>query len=128
MGLKLYLFSIYATILISLGLSLLLVFNVNPFQAPFWIITLFYLTVCLFFTATFALIGFYLKVKASNREVIFNHLIPTLRQSLLLSLFIISILFLQQIKVVNWWILILMAVIFILLELFYRSRKTYRKI
>lgn len=126
MGLRLYLFSIYSTIIISFGLNMLLIFNVNPFQAPFWIIVLFYLTICLFLTSVFALTGFYLKVRASNREVIFNHLIPTLRQSFLLALFIVSILFLQQIKVVNWWILILVAVIFILLELFYRSRKTYR--
>ena len=70
-----------------------------------------------------AIVGFYLKVWALNREIIFAHLVPTLRQSALVSFTIIGLLFLEQIKALNWWV----AGVFIcgigLAELFFRSKK-----
>ena len=124
MGLRLYLFSLIATIIISFGLWLLLLFNADPFQAPSWIIVLFYLTYCLFLTSLITLILFYYKVWASNREVIFNHLIPSIRQSFFVAVILTLILFFQQIKVLNWWIVALLVVTMIFLELIFRSKKT----
>jgi len=123
MGLRLYLFGLYSTIAISLGLCVLLIFNINPFQAPFWIIAIFYLTIFLFFMAIFGIMGFYLKVWATNREVIFAHLVPTLRQAGFLALIIVGLLFLMQVRVLNWWVAVLFVISIGLIELFFRSRK-----
>jgi len=123
MGLRLYLFGLYSTIAISLGLCLLLIFNINPFQAPFWIVSIFYITVFLFFMAVFGISGFYMKVWATNREVIFALLGPTLRQAAIISLIIVGLLFLQQVRVLNWWVAILYIVSVGLIELFFRTRK-----
>lgn len=123
MGLKLYLFSLYSMMVLSLGLWILLLFNVNPFSAPSWIIITFYLTLYCFLLGLFAVIGFYLKVWASNREVIFAHLMPTLRQSALIAFAVIGLIFLEQVKALNWWVAILFIVSISMLELFFRSRK-----
>jgi len=108
---------------LSLGLWFLLLFNVNPFTAPTWIVIVFYLTLFLFLVGIFAIVGFYFKVWASNREIIFSHLAPTLRQSALISLLIIGLIFLEQVKALNWWVAILLVAAVIMLELFFRSRK-----
>jgi len=123
MGLRLYLFGLYSAMIVSLGLWFLLLFNVNPFQAPFWIIATFYLTLFFFWMAAFAIIGFYLKVWATNREVIFSHLSPTLRQSAILSLMVVGLLFLQQVRVLNWWVAILYVIAVAMIELFFRNKK-----
>ncbi|MGA2666938.1 MAG: hypothetical protein ABSE91_02515 [Patescibacteria group bacterium] len=123
MILRLYLFILYLTALISAGLAAEIVININPYQSPFWVIAIFYAALFLFFTSIFGLVFFYLKVWASNREVIFAHLLPTLRQSVFISLGIVGILFLQQIRVLNWWVAALFILSVFLIELFFRGRK-----
>jgi hypothetical protein len=123
MGLRLYLFSLYSTLIVALGLWLLVFLNVNPFQAPYWIVGIFYLTLFLFFVALFAIILFYLKVWLTNREVIFSHLMPSLRQSMILALMIVGLLFLEQVGVLNWWVAGLFVIAVAMIELFFRSKK-----
>ncbi len=123
MILRIYLFSLYSTLLLSLGLFGLVVFNVDPYKSPFWMILIFYLTFFLFWLAFFGLIGFYLKIWASNREVIFAHLVPTLRQASLIALFFAGLLFLMQLKALNWWVIILLTLAILMLELSFRRKK-----
>ena len=122
MVLRLYLFSLYLTLLLSLGLFLLILFNVNPFTSPFWMLILFYFTFFLIWAALFGIIGFYLKVLASNREVVFAHLLPTLRQSIFVGLGVAGLLFLYQIKVLNWWVGSLFIFAILMIELFFRRK------
>lgn len=119
---RIYLFSLYLTLFLSFGLSSLIFFNVNPYTSPFWMIFLFYLTFFLFWVSFFGLIGYYLKVWASNREVIFAHLLPTLRQSILISFALTGVLFLFQIKVLSWWVAILFILAVLMLELYFRKK------
>lgn len=122
MGLKLYLFGLYSIMILSFGLCFLLLNNVNPYQAPAWIIVLTYLTLFCFLSCLFAIIGFYVKVRMSNREVVFAHLIPTLRQSALFSFLVIGCIFLTQVKSFNWWIASLFIISVSMLELFFRFK------
>lgn len=123
MGLRLYLFGLYSVAVLSVGLATLLVFNVDPFSAPTWIIILTYALLFLFLTCLFGIIGFYLKVKLSNREVIFANLGPALRQSALFAFLMVGLIFLLQVKSLNWWIGILFVIAILMLELFFRSKK-----
>ncbi len=125
MSLRLYLFGQYMTLIIAFGLWFLLLFNVNPYQAPTWIIILFYLMLFLIFWSFFSIILYYLKVWASNREVIFAHLGPSFRQSAFLSILIVTTIFLYQIKSLNWWVIILLIFAFIFIEMFFRSKGAY---
>lgn len=122
MGLKLYLFGLYCVMILSFGLWFLLLNNVNPFQAPSWIIVFTYLTLFCFLNSLFAIIGFYLKVWISNREVIFSHLLPSLRQSALISLLVVGSIFLVQAKSFNWWIASLFLISIFMIELFFRFK------
>ena len=123
MALRLYLFSLFSAMLISIGLFLILLSNVNPFAAPAWILVLFYLTIFISITSLLSIITFYVKVWLSNREVIYRHLLPTLRQSTLVALAVVILLFLKRLDVLNWWIVCLFIVSLILIELFFRSKK-----
>ncbi len=123
MGLRLYLFGLISTIMTAIALWLLLLFNVNPYQAPVWIIFTFYFTLFFFFWGIFAIIFFYFKVWLSNREVVFAHLAPSLRQAAIFSLIIAGLLLLQQIKALNLWIAFLFILSLLMLELFFRSKK-----
>lgn len=123
MALRLYKFGLIASICLSGFLWFLLLMSVNPYQAPFWIILLFYVTLYIVCTSIIALLFFNLKVKAGNREVIYSHIGPTLRQSAFLSVVIIGCLFLEQLKVLNWWVASMLIVALLLIELYYRSRK-----
>lgn len=79
-------------------------------------------------TSLFSLANFYYKVWATNREVIFSHLGPSLRQAALLSLVVTSCLFFEQIKVLNWWIAGMVIIAAALAELYFRSTKYKSKV
>ena len=123
MGLKLYLFSLYSALLISIGLFIILLTNVNPYTAPVWILVLFYFILFIIIFSTFGIITFYLKVWFSNREVIYRHIGPTLRQAGIIAFAVVALLFLEHIKVLNWWIVCLFIAALALIELFFRSKK-----
>lgn len=123
MILRLYLFSLYSALILSAGLVAFIIINVNPFESPFWMLLIFYAAVFLLVTSFFSLLGFYLKVRVSNREVIFAHLMPTLRQSMIVALAVTGLLFFQQIRVLNWWVAILFVLAVAMLELFFRAKK-----
>jgi len=127
MSLRLYFFSLISIIIISISLWALLVFNINPYLAPGWIIFLFYLTIFLFIMAVLAIFGLRLKFKLSNREVLYSHIPSTLRQSAFLALTIVGLLFFKQLKVLNIWVGLLFVTAIILIELFFHSRKRYTK-
>lgn len=123
MALRLYQFGLFATFILSLFLWLVLVFSVNPTEAPFWIIALFYITFFLIWLSVFAYLGYYMKVWSSNREVLFSHIGPTLRQASFVSAIITGCIFLEQVKVLNWWVAGMFIVAIGLLELYFRSKK-----
>lgn len=122
MVLRIYLFSLYLTLFLSFGLLSLIFFNVNPYTSPIWMIFLFYFTFFLLWTSFFGIIGFYLKIWASNREVIFAHILPTLRQSVLVGISLTGLLFLFQIKVLSWWVATLFILAVVMIELYFRKK------
>jgi hypothetical protein len=122
MVLRVYLFSLYLTLFLSFGLLSLIFFNVNPYTSPVWMIMLFYFTFFLLWMSFFGLVGFYLKVWASNSEVIFAHILPTLRQSAFISLALTGLLFLFQIKVLSWWMAGLFILAVLMVELYFRKK------
>jgi len=122
-AIRLYVFCMVLVSILSGFLWLILFFSVNPFQAPSWIIFIFYTTFFVFLAAIFSLASFYYKVWASNREVIFSHIGPSIRQACFASLALTTLLFFEQIKVLSWWVASMIILAVILFELFFRSRR-----
>ncbi|HLB95318.1 MAG TPA: hypothetical protein VJK26_00195 [Patescibacteria group bacterium] len=122
MILRLYLFCLYLVMFLSFGLVSLILFNINPYQSPVWMIIIFYLVFFLFWLGLFGIIGFYLKIWAVNREVIFGHILPTLRQSAFIGFGFTGLLFLFQIKVLSWWVGTLFVLAIVLIEMYFRKR------
>lgn len=123
MALRLYLFFLISAIIIAFGLAFVLIMGVNPFQSPIWIIILFYINLTILLAGILSLVGFYYKIQLSNREVIFSHIYPTLRQGILFAIVLVGFLFLKQIDSLNWWAALLLVMSVLLIELFFRSKK-----
>ena len=123
MALKLYLFGLFSTLVLAIFLLFVLILSVNPFQAPVWIILLFYFTIFLVCTSSISLISYYAKGWIGSKEVVFSHLWVGLRKASIFALVLTLLIFFEQIKILNWWVASLLIFAFILLELFFRSRK-----
>lgn len=119
-----HLFGIFVGTLFGLGIWLLILFNYNPFKADMLTITVFFACLLIWLTGLITLIGFYIKVKANNHEVIYSLLMPTIRQSLLISLAIVGLLLLSSLRVLNWWDALMLIITMALLELFFKTKQS----
>lgn len=117
-----HLFIIFVGTLLALGIWLLIVFNYNPYLADKLTIVVFFACLLLWLTGIMSLIGFYIKLKMSNHEVIYSLLLPTIRQSLLISLAIVGVLVLSTLSVLTWWDAILLILAIASIELFYKIK------
>jgi len=126
MTLKNYLFVMAALTLICWGIFIFVVKLVNPLATNWLGFLLFYLTLFISLIGTITLVGFIIRFVALKKELVFNSVKVAFRQSFLLSLFIIIILFLKAHSLFNWLNLSLLLVIFTILELFLISYKKNR--
>lgn len=122
MNIRVYLFSLIAGFIITLGIWLLILFTLNPLNSDFLIIAAFFASFALAIFCLSSLIGYYARVYIGNKEVVYSHLSISLRQGVLISLIVSGILILQTLKVLNWWIAGIWILILLLVELYFRTR------
>jgi len=98
------------------------VYYLNPKMGTAAITTL---LVSIFFTLTclVALVGFFLRSRLSNNEVVFDAFKTSLRQGVLVGLYALGILGLAAIKLLTWWDALLLALSLILFEIYFKSSK-----
>ncbi len=126
MTLKNYLWVMSALTLVCWGIFIFVARLVDP-TATNWIgFGLFYLSLFLALVGTSALVGFLIRFVALKKELAFNLVKLSFRQSFLFSLFIIFFLFLMAANLLNWLNLLLLVVVFAILELFLISYKKSR--
>jgi hypothetical protein len=123
MKLKSSLFFIFVLTLISLGVFLMILFNIDPNNADIFTISTFFISVFMFISGFLTFILFYLKNWFNNNEVIYTHLPIAIRQSVLISSAIIGILVFKSLDIFTVWDITIFLVIIILIELFFRSKK-----
>lgn len=123
MKLKTYLFAIFSITLLSLGVWLLIFFNVDRDVADFITISAFFGSLFLWLAGFLTLIIFYLRVWFSNKEVVFSNLPISIRHAILIALIIVGLLALNALQVLTWWDAGMYLVVVVLLELFFRSKK-----
>lgn len=120
--LKKYFFSIFSVTLLSFGMFLAILFNVDPQAADILTITALLASLFLTISGLLSLIIFYLRVKVSNYEILFAQLPIALRHGSLIALAVTGLIFLQMLRVLGWWEGILYLVVLILLESYFKTR------
>lgn len=111
---KFIIFMIIGSLLSLFGFLMVLNF-INPKEAGFFLLLLFYLSLGLFSLGFFTVLGFFIRKFKSNKEMAFNQVIISFRQSLWISLVLVVSLFLQSKGLLNWVneILLILALGFI---------------
>ena len=124
MTLKKYLFVMSVLTAACWGLFFFVVSLVDPNYTNWIGFVLFYLALFLSLSGTIALLGFVFRFFALKKELAFNLVKVSFRQSFIFSLFVIFLLLLKSWDLFNWLNLALLIIIFIILELFLTG---YRK-
>ena len=123
MKLKSYLFSVFAVTLLSLGVWFMILFNIDVDTADFLTISAFFGSLFLWLTGILTFIIFYFRVWISNNEVIFTFLPISIRHSILISYTLVGILSMNALNVLTWWDAIMLILVTVLIELFFRAKK-----
>lgn len=122
MGLKQTLFSIFSVTLLAFGGWLTILFNVDPTKGDRFVFVALYASIFLFVMGIASFIGFGIRVLLSKREVIYQHLVPAVRQGTLIGLACIGLLFLQSLRVLSVVDAAAFIVAIFLLELFFQAK------
>lgn len=82
------------------------------------LISLFFSLFCLV-----SLVGFLLRVRTSNNELLYEAIKSSLRQGFLVGLYAVAILGLGGVKLLTWWDGLLLALSLVLFEIYFKSGK-----
>ncbi len=110
-----------AGFLAFLGFLLVLV-KLSPYQSTGLALTLFYITLLIFLTSFFTVVGFYFRLWLFKNEVFYQHINISFRQGLFLTLITIFCLVLQMVRVLTWWSGLLVVVVAVFLEFYFSSK------
>lgn len=128
MKLKSTLFFNISGLLFAFAALLVVIANNDPFASNVgvfsWFYVSFFLTLWLFLT----LLIFFIKTRILNAQSPFILYMPSLRQSFFISLVLSILLMLKGFKILDWWIGISVAVSFLLLELFFETKRFKSKV
>lgn len=108
---------------LSWAAVLLVMFKLNPNDSQALALMLFFISLFFALTSSFTILGYFLRVWLQRNEIFYNHLNISLRQGILLSVIGIGCLSLQILRVLNWWLGLLLIFAVTLLE-FYFSAST----
>ena len=126
MTLKNYLLVMGVLTVFCWGIFLFVANLVDPTSTNWLGFVLFYLSLFLALSGVGALIGFIIRFIAARKQLAFNLVKLSFRQSFLFSLFIIFLLILKSQQLFNWLNLFLLLIIFTIFELFLISYKNRR--
>jgi len=99
--------------------------GLDPNAAGFLGFLFFYTSLFLALIGTFSVIGFMIRRKIlKDDELVFRHVKKTFRQGILLAALVLIVLFLLQIQLLTWWVAILLAVLYAVVEgIIFTNRK-----
>lgn len=117
-----YLTGILIATFISWASWLVVVYKLSPFSQTTLALGLFYSSLFIALTGTFALFFYFLRTWANKKEVYNMHLNTSLRQGGLISAMVVTGLGFQRLRVLTWWDGILLLAIVLLIEFYFSSR------
>lgn len=122
MSRSVYLFGIFVTACFGWASWAVVLNKFSPYVSPAPAIFFFYASLFIALTATFALMGFYLRIILSREEVYLQQINIALRQGVWLALLFCVGLIFQHLQVLTWWDGVLMVLILILLEFYFMAK------
>lgn len=124
MRLKNYLFLMIFSTLICWGAWLMVLFSVDPFQASFWNMAFFYLSLFLASAGSISIVGFLVRVYLfKSKEPYFRVVKKSFRHSLFFAALLIVALFLQSFRLLRWWNSIILILAFSFFEMSFLTEK-----
>lgn len=115
MTLKKYLILMSLATVVSLVILATVVFYLNPQEAGWWGLALFYVSLFLTLLGIFTLLGFILRVWLINVPV-FQQVGVAFRQASWLAILVVFGLILQSYAWLNWWTMLLMVLLLSAIE------------
>ena len=122
MPIRIYLRGIVLLAIFCLIAIAVIIFETDPNQIDIKIFSAFFASLFLALVSIFTLFGYFIRLRVSQKEIVYAHLGVSFRQAVLLSLALIGLLLLQATQVLNWWDGILLITAILLLELFFRTK------
>ena len=125
MTLKLYLWGIRLSVVITLAALILVLRQIDPEKSGIIGQLFFYVSIFLFSAALLILFFTWLrrKIGEDDEESAAAYLGMGFRQGVLMSLLVVGLLILQQYRVLVWWDGLLLAAGIFLIELYFLTRK-----
>ena len=96
--------------------------KLSPFTSPELALSLFYSSLFIALTGTFALLIYYLKALLNKGRPHSVQMNVAIRQGILISAMIVVALAFQRLKVLTWWDGLLLLFIVLLIEFYFMSR------
>src|SRR3989338_3659108 len=117
----------YMAIIGGAGLLAWLVFfivisKLSPYENMGLSLGLFFITLFIALSSTFAAFGFYFRVWLFKNEIFYKHINVALRQGIFLSLIAILCLVFQMMRVLTWWSGALLVSVSVLLEAYFSAK------
>lgn len=96
--------------------------KLNPYESTGLALAFFFVSLFLALSASFTLLGFYLRVWLHKNEIFYNHINVSLRQGVLLSLVAIGCLAFLLLSVLTWWTGLLLVAVATLVEFYFTAQ------
>lgn len=118
---KSQLFGVVSIVASAFVVWLYIVTQIQPNRNDILLMGTFFLTLAVWLGSLFAFLLYAYRVKRGNREILYAHIGPSLRQGFIISSTITTLLFLQLIQVLSLWDMILVVSVAILFEIAWRQ-------
>jgi hypothetical protein len=121
MTLKQYLILMTLTAIFCWMIWFSVLYLIDPSVAGILGFIFFYLSLFLALAGTLSVLGLLLRMKFGKEEAVFKTVITSFRQAMMLSLLLISSLFLKSKNLLTWWNVIFLVLAVVVLEFFFMS-------
>jgi len=121
MTLKQYLILMTLTAIFCWMIWFSVLYLIDPGVAGILGFIFFYLSLFLALAGTLSVLGLLLRMKFGKEEAVFKTVITSFRQAMMLSLLLISSLFLKSKNLLTWWNVIFLVLAVVVLEFFFMS-------
>ncbi len=125
---KAKLFFLFSVTVFATASFVLDIFNYNPYKSDYWVFVSMFISLFLSLTGIGALVIFLVKIRITKSKNYSKILAPSIRQGLLVALSISTLLVLQSLSLLDWWVGGPLVLAVILLELFFKTITRNKKL
>lgn len=118
-----YILGLFISALFGWASFLVTVNKLGPFSDAGMALGFFYGSLFIALSATFALVGYYLRLWINRNEIYFSHINTSLRQGMLLSGMVCISLVFQSMRVLTWWDALLLLLLALFIEFYFMGRE-----